>query len=86
MARRPSRESGSAGNAPGTGNVNPKVQAARWLVLEVGAADGKVDASLEGAVGTQRRAPTSRTSTRKVDRSGMPRVRTMPSLEGGHPG
>jgi hypothetical protein len=66
--------------------VHSEVRAARWLVLEVGAAGGNANASSERAVDTHYRAPTSRTSLRKVDRSGMPRVRTMSSLDGGHPG
>ena len=86
MASQHPRENGSAGNAPRNGDVNPEVRAARWLVLEVGAANGNADASSGRSAGTHGRAPTSRTSTRKVDRSGMPQVRTTSSLEGGHPG
>jgi hypothetical protein len=86
MATRCRRVNGTAGNAPGNGNVDPETQAARWLVLKVGAANGSAGASPGDGAGTQGRAPTSSTSTRKVDGSGVPQVRTMSSLEGGHPG
>ena len=79
-------ESGSAGNAPRNGDVYPEARAARWLVLEVGAASGNADADLGSEGDAQGYAPTSRTSSRKVDRSGMPQVRTRSSQEGGHPG
>jgi hypothetical protein len=80
-------ESGRAGNAPRSVDVDPEARAARWLVLEVGAANGNADAGLGGGEGdAQRDAPTSRPSSRKVDRSGMPQVRTRSSQEGGHPG
>jgi hypothetical protein len=80
-------ESGRARNAPRSVDVDPEARAARWLVLEVGAANGNADAGLGGGEGdAQRDAPTSRTSSRKVDRSGMPQVRTRSSQEGGHPG
>jgi hypothetical protein len=86
VASRHPQESGSVGNAPGNGDGNFEVRAARWLVFEVGAANGKADTNSGGAAGNPGRAPTSSTSTRKVDRSGMPQVRTMSSLDGGHPG
>lgn len=79
-------ENGSIRNAPRDGDANPKAWAARWLVLEVGAGEGEGDAGLGGEGDAQGRAPTSRTSAWRVDRSGMPRVRTRVSQEGGHPG
>lgn len=79
-------ESGSARNAPRSVDVDPEARAARWLVLEVGAANGNADVGLGGEGDVQRDAPTSRTSSRKIDRSGMPQVRTRSSQEGGHPG
>ena len=71
-------ESGSARNAPRSVGVDPEARAARWLVLEVGAANGNADVGLGSEGDAQGYAPTSRTSTRKVDRSGMPQVRQDP--------
>jgi hypothetical protein len=86
MGRESPGDSGSARNAPRNGDLNPEARAARWLVLEVGAANGNADAGLGGEGDAQRLSPTSRTSSPKVDKSGMPRVRTRASQEGGHPG
>jgi hypothetical protein len=47
-------ESGRAGNAPRSVDVDPEARAARWLVLEVGAANGNADAGLGGARATRR--------------------------------
>jgi hypothetical protein len=80
------QQNGNAGNAPGNGRLKSEVRAARWLVLEVGAAKGKCRHELWRRCRQHGRAPTSRTSRRKVDRSGMPQARTMSSLNGGHPG
>jgi len=44
-------ESGRAGNAPRSVDVDPEARAARWLVLEVGAANGNADAGLGGGRG-----------------------------------
>src|ERR1019366_8990621 len=41
-------ESGRARNAPRSVDVDPEARAARWLVVEVGAANGNADAGLGG--------------------------------------
>jgi hypothetical protein len=79
-------ESGRARNAPRSVDVDPEARAARWLVLEVGAENGNADAGLGGEGDAQRGRADLETSSRKVDRSGMPQVRTRSSQEGGHPG
>jgi len=84
MAEQRRRGSISVGNAPGRVDVDADVGAARWLVLEVGTADGNAERSQGREEGTER-VPTSTTSARRREESGMPRARIGASKEGGHP-
>jgi hypothetical protein len=84
MAEQRRRGSMSVGNAPGTVDVDAEVGAARWLVLEMGTADGNAEGS-KGREGGTEGVPTSRTSARRREKSGMPRARIGASKEGGHP-
>ena len=83
MAEQRRRESISVVSAPEEIDVHAEVGAARWLVLEARTADGNAEGS-QGREGGTEGVPTSTTSTRRREKSGMPRARIGASKEGGH--